>query len=94
MEPRLSGAANYAATLPFTRPEPNASLGATARSLTEDFAATLETAEQLAQQTLMGSGDPQAMVQALVQAQLAVETAVVVRDKVVQAYQEILRMPI
>ena len=35
-----------------------------------------------------------ALVQALAQTELAVETAVTVRDKVVEAYQEILRMPV
>ena len=38
--------------------------------------------------------DPHSLVQALSQSELAVETAIVVRDKVVQAYQEILRMPV
>jgi flagellar hook-basal body complex protein FliE len=33
-------------------------------------------------------------VQALAQSQLAVETVTAVRDKVVEAYQEILRMPV
>ena len=38
--------------------------------------------------------DPHSLVQALAQAELAVETAVTVRNKVVEAYQEILRMPV
>ncbi len=38
--------------------------------------------------------DPYALVQALAQAELAVETAATVRDRVVEAYQEILRMPV
>jgi flagellar hook-basal body complex protein FliE len=33
-------------------------------------------------------------VQALAQTELAVEAAVTVRDRVVEAYQEILRMPV
>ena len=43
---------------------------------------------------MTGNADPQALVQALAQTELAVETAVTVRDKVVQAYQEILRMQV
>ncbi|MFP4570781.1 flagellar hook-basal body complex protein FliE, partial [Rhodosalinus sp.] len=35
-----------------------------------------------------------ALVMALAQSELAVQTAVSVRDKVVEAYQEILRMPV
>ena len=43
----------------------------------------------------MTSGaDPHALVQALAQTELAVETAVTIRNKVVGAYQEILRMPV
>jgi flagellar hook-basal body complex protein FliE len=34
------------------------------------------------------------MVQALAETELAIETAVTLRDKVVEAYQEILRMPV
>ena len=43
---------------------------------------------------MAGKADPQALVQALAESQLAVETAVTVRDRVVEAYQEILRMPV
>ena len=38
--------------------------------------------------------DPHLLVEALTQSQLAVETAVTVRNRVVEAYQEILRMPV
>jgi flagellar hook-basal body complex protein FliE len=47
--------------------------------------------------TLGISGDDRldrALVEALAASSLAVETAVTVRDKVVEAYQEILRMPV
>lgn len=60
----------------------------------KDFSATLEEAESTAQQAMVGEADPQALVEALAQTQLAVETAVAVRDRVVEAYQEILRMPV
>ena len=43
---------------------------------------------------MVGQADPHALVQALAQTELAVETAVIVRNKVVEAYQEILRMPV
>jgi flagellar hook-basal body complex protein FliE len=42
----------------------------------------------------MGGADPHSLVEALAQSELAIETAVSVRDKVVEAYQEILRMPV
>jgi len=43
---------------------------------------------------MTGGADPHALVAALSEAQMAVETAVAVRDKVVEAYLEILRMPV
>ena len=43
---------------------------------------------------MVSDADPHMLVQALAQSELAVETVVTVRDKVVEAYQEILRMPI
>lgn len=58
------------------------------------FAATVEQGEKTAMAALSGNADPHALVQALAQTELAVETAVTVRDKVVEAYQEILRMPV
>lgn len=60
----------------------------------KDFTATLANAETIAQQAMTGNADPHALVEALANTQLAVETAVTVRDKVVEAYQEILRMPV
>ncbi|MEQ1931598.1 MAG: flagellar hook-basal body complex protein FliE [Parvularculaceae bacterium] len=59
------------------------------------LAATLLGAEKNAQSLIAGGGaDPHSVIQALAQAELAVETAVTIRDKVVEAYQEILRMPV
>ena len=43
---------------------------------------------------MTGGADPHALVQALANSQLAVETVSTVRDRVVEAYQEILRMPV
>lgn len=60
----------------------------------KDFAETLAKSEAVAQQAVAGDADPHALVEALANTQLAVETAVTVRDRVVEAYQEILRMPV
>lgn len=43
---------------------------------------------------MTGDADPHALVQALASSQMAVETVATVRDRVVEAYQEILRMPV
>jgi flagellar hook-basal body complex protein FliE len=58
------------------------------------FAETLQHSEQTAKAAMVGNADPHALVQALAATELAVETAVTVRNKVVEAYQEILRMPV
>ncbi len=60
----------------------------------EKFANTLQESEQIAKAAMAGDADPHALVQALAQTELAVETAVTIRNKVVEAYQEILRMPV
>jgi flagellar hook-basal body complex protein FliE len=43
---------------------------------------------------MTGGADPHSVVEALAAAELAIETATTVRDKVVEAYQELLRMPV
>lgn len=63
-------------------------------SLANSFEATLRSGEETAKATMLGKADPHSLVQALAETQLAVETAVTVRNKVVEAYQEILRMPV
>jgi flagellar hook-basal body complex protein FliE len=62
--------------------------------LAGSFAETLAQGEQTARAAMTGNADPHALVQALASSQLAVETVATVRDKVVEAYQEILRMPV
>ena len=59
-----------------------------------DFMETLRASEETVAAGLAGRADPQAVVEALAATELAVQTAVAVRDKVVEAYQEILRMPV
>ena len=54
----------------------------------------MRASEQTVQAGLVGRADPQAVVEALAATELAVQTAIAVRDKVVEAYQEILRMPV
>ncbi|MEL6236277.1 MAG: flagellar hook-basal body complex protein FliE [Pseudomonadota bacterium] len=70
--------------------DPAARLTTTAR----DFLSAMREAETAATEGLTGRADPQSVVMALAATELAVETAVTLRDKVVEAYQEILRMPV
>ncbi|MGY9048814.1 hypothetical protein P775_15405 [Puniceibacterium antarcticum] len=96
----LFAAQSYAASRPVTEPQPEtatpqaATPGASFGQIVTDFAQTLRTGEDLAKTTMMGDADPHALVEALAQSELAVETVVAVRNKVVEAYQEILRMPV
>jgi flagellar hook-basal body complex protein FliE len=55
---------------------------------------TLQEGEAQARAAMTGGADPHSLVLALAQTELAVETAVTIRDRVVEAYQEILRMPV
>jgi flagellar hook-basal body complex protein FliE len=86
-------ARSYGAARPLTSPDPDAVAGAAGR-FAENFAQVLDRADTTARQAMVGEADPHALVAALSEAQLAVETAVAVRDKVVEAYLEILRMPV
>ena len=59
-----------------------------------DFKAAIQQAEQTAIETAVTGADPHAMVEALANAEMVLDTAVTIRDKVVEAYQELLRMPV
>lgn len=63
-------------------------------TLAGDLTQTLHTGETTAKAAMTGKADTQSLVQALASSELAVETAVTLRDRVVEAYQEILRMPV
>lgn len=93
----LTAAQKYAAAKPTTeaiaQPADPGS-GAAFSNSVQDFAATLKQGEDAAEAAMTGDLDPHALVHALAQSELAVDTVVAVRDKVVEAYQEILRMPV
>lgn len=93
----LFAAQTYAASRPATEaqpdtapPKPEGSFG----NIATEFAQTLRNGEEAALAAMTGDADPHALVQALAQSEIAVEAAVTVRNKVVEAYQEILRMPV
>ncbi|GHF01958.1 flagellar hook-basal body protein FliE [Aliiroseovarius zhejiangensis] len=88
-------AQQYAASRQAATPTPQSEQSTNPFSTaTTSFADTVQQGEKTAMAALSGNADPHALVQALAQTELAVETAVTVRDKVVEAYQEILRMPV
>ena len=85
----------YANARTAAAPQPKA--GGAADGFTKlagDFMSTLQEHETTARAAMTGGADPHALVQALASSQLAVETVATVRDRVVEAYQEILRMPV
>lgn len=95
MDVRSSLAAlNYAASRPATAPKPEPGGSGAFGKAVDGFAATLEQGDSVARAAMTGRADSHSLVQALAQSELAIETAVAVRDKVVEAYQEILRMPV
>lgn len=94
LSPSLA-AHSYAAARSATAPQPAAAPPANRLGeLAGSFAETLHQGESAARAAMTGGADAHALVQALATTELAVETAVTVRDKVVEAYQEILRMPV
>jgi flagellar hook-basal body complex protein FliE len=97
MDVRTAFAAQtYALARPATAPQPaeQGGIGAGFARAATDFAETLARGETTARAAMTGGADPHALVEALASSSLAVETAVTVRDRVVEAYQEILRMPV
>ena len=64
------------------------------KSAAEEFAKVFDKADTAVAEFARGEGNAQAVVEAMAEAELALKAAVTVRDKVVEAYQEILRMPV
>lgn len=60
----------------------------------QGFEQAMASADQTAIGAMSGTTDTHALVQSLTEAELALDAAVAIRDKVVEAYQEILRMPV
>ncbi|MTH34248.1 flagellar hook-basal body complex protein FliE [Paracoccus limosus] len=63
-------------------------------SAAADFAKVMDQVDLSATGAMTGKTDTHELVQSIAQAEVALETAVAIRDKVVEAYQEILRMPV
>jgi flagellar hook-basal body complex protein FliE len=64
------------------------------RNVTATAVDTARTAEQAAQAGLRGELDTQSVVEATLELETTLRVAVSMRDKLVAAYQEVLRMPI
>jgi flagellar hook-basal body complex protein FliE len=70
------------------------SFGAALSNALNGVVQTGQTADAQAAQGLNGQGDLTQIVTSVTQAQLALQTTVALRDRMVQAYQSIMNMPI
>ena len=64
------------------------------REATEGAVANLRGGEAISLQAAAGNADINDVVMAVGKAEMTLQTVVTLRDKVIHAYQEILRMPI
>jgi flagellar hook-basal body complex protein FliE len=91
----------YADAASATRPQtqadqqkPQSNFGQALQDSAMETLRAVQGAEQTVKSGLAGRADAHSVVEALAQTELAVQTATTVRDKVVEAYNEILRMPV
>jgi flagellar hook-basal body complex protein FliE len=77
-----------------TDPGQGLNFGDLVSTAVEDTSAALQNAEQMTAAAAVGDAELIDVVTAVSAAELSLETVVAVRDEVVRAYQEILRMPI
>ena len=73
---------------------PGESFRSLVRDMIGDAAAAGARGEQVAADAMVGRADLTDVVMAVNNAELTLQTVVAIRDKVVEAYQEIVRMPI
>ncbi|WP_294927210.1 flagellar hook-basal body complex protein FliE [uncultured Paracoccus sp.] len=88
-----SAAAAYTRALPDIAADPQALPEGASRAAAE-FSRVMEGVDRAATGAMTGTADTHDLVQAIAQAEIALETVVAIRDRVVEAYQEILRMPV
>ncbi len=70
------------------------SFGSMLQSALDGAVATGHAAESSAMQAILGDGNLTDVVTALSRAELALQTTTAIRDRVVSAYQDIIKMPI
>lgn len=73
---------------------PEGGFGAHLRRAVEGAVELGHSADAAATQALLGQGSVTDVVMAVSRAELALQTVVAVRDRVVAAYQDVMRMPI
>ncbi|SRR5690606_4862369 len=97
---QMNAIAGYGAARPVVAPRAGAAaaeLGRPPQALAgggDRFQAMLDQVDRTAIAAMTGQADTHLLVQRVAEAELALETVVAVRDKVVEAWQDILRMPV
>ena len=76
------------------RDVPGTSFSDVLEKAASDTIGTMRKGEELSAAAAVGKADITDVVQAVTNAEVALQTVTAVRDKVVSAYQEILRMPV
>ncbi|MEQ8178211.1 MAG: flagellar hook-basal body complex protein FliE [Amphiplicatus sp.] len=96
----FSAAKTYGAAQKFLKPEAKPDQGGAGdggfnpAKLVGEMTGAIAKSESAASAYMVGAADPHSVVEALASAELAVETAVTLRNRVVEAYQELMRMPV
>lgn len=70
------------------------SFGSLIKSGLENVIETQKTSERVSADAVIGKANVTDVVQAVTEAELTLQTMVAVRDRVISAYQDIMRMPI
>jgi flagellar hook-basal body complex protein FliE len=89
---RVGGVSEAAALGPVQTP--GGSFSDALASAVKNATATLHTGEAAAAQGAAGKGDIVQVVNAVTTAELTLQTVVAIRDRVIGAYQDIMKMPI
>jgi len=74
--------------------EDQVSFGSLVKAGLETIVETQSKSENLSAKAVTGEANVVDVVQAVTEAEVVIQTAVAVRDRVIGAYQEIMRMPI
>jgi flagellar hook-basal body complex protein FliE len=89
-----AGAARGGAGMAPREQSPGASFADLVKQVGSDALEAGRTADAVSVNAIEGTADVAEVVTAVANAELALQTVVAVRDQVVTAYQEIMRMPI
>lgn len=94
----INAAAAYASTAAKTSgvgmsPRDGVSFGDVLEDAAKDAIGTMKKSENMSALATVGKADLTDVVQAVTNAEVTLQTVTAVRDKVLNAYQEIMRMP-